>query len=506
MPSRNVATLAPVGNIAGLSKDQENAIKGAGITIETLTQSFKDGKLSLDDIQGMLVESEITEDDVITITGAKLPDVPAIEEPVPAAVLPANPSIGHNSDGTVDPIAMEMRDRLSHFKATVGTAEEANSELLAALGDAREHQAKNETSLPSRLAISAANYISFHVAGLQPDGNGTLVVTRGFETRVRSAILEMIPAEERDDSTLKTSLLSAIQRSILLMVGKAHIGYFVMAGKRKVPQVTDIALAEKPENIPEDATLLRAVCIKSNVLTPRIPGINNRVIVSWHKNESEDLRLMSGDVAGWLYQGLWDKSGELQYDADPLSRKTGNIAGFKIGTKVAADAAKAAADIAAAKVKFTTPTPPPISNTVVTNPAPANGTTPAADTRAPGGATAIGEPDSLKETIRLQNLQIVQLRASLDGKKEAFPAAIRVLVSDTTSKLTPKFYGDLFAGSKLAVNRLSNLYNDKLPPKEYQQALLDLKSLLDARIQETDDGDKFVWLSADGREIGEMKA
>jgi hypothetical protein len=470
-----------------LTPSQDAVIEGAGITVESLMLSFKDGKVSVEDIRQMVVESTVSEDEFKAITGKDLSEVVAEPEPATPEV---KPGIGHNSGG--DPMAMQVLEELSAYKPGCSKAE-AEDAIRSAVSEAIAVIGQQDTSIVSRLAIGAANYLALNLAAF--DMNAKLV------TKLRDAIVKLVPEEERENSNFISQAGKAAAMALLLMEKKATIGWFVLDSSRNAPGPRDTAQDTDP-GLVEGKKVFRAVCVPSNVLKPNHCVVHKGSVIK-SPNEDVGLTILPVQGAEALCSWIWDRDGRFEYDDTGL-KPTGSLIGYTSSLKLQQEAkaklAKEASE-AAAKAKAVVP----LTQTNLRN---ADGTVKELETRAANGTVInAGEPDSKDAIIKGLTLKVSQLQAAIQGKQEAFPAAMRAFVSDTTTRINNKWWIDTLAVSRLSFNRLANLFNDKVPPPEFQKELLDLKNLLDSHIVESAEGSgDYRWHSSDDRDIGPMKA
>lgn len=367
----NTETVTDTAVEGQMSEQQEQLVedKSVNAEIETLftdvsalAEAYNNEAVSNEEILELFNTGKLNDEQVKEITGTNVEGVIAsIEaektEPSEDNLTPGSlnsPGIGHNAQYAY------MVDNLSHFEGLEATdLETAREHLKAVLDRVIEHETTGVTSLTSATAIAAADYLRF-VTGLN-GGSHMVPVDPSLYDKALKNIQEFVP-DEAKTPYFKTVVGAAIKRAILIMVGKAQIGWFMLPQDRKVVGANDIAFSEAPTTVPDGfKPPIRSVCIKSNVLKPRIPVWVNKVLQQWVDNESEDLVLLTNIPTDCLYDSLWDLEGKLQYDPAPLR---GDIISFTSGKRIAEIelAAKIAAekkllDDEAAKNAPVTPTP-----------------------------------------------------------------------------------------------------------------------------------------------------
>lgn len=355
-------------------KEQVQEKEGERPSIEELKSKANNGDMEFEDFEEMVKNGELTRDEFREVLGVDFEGETSEElETKEAETSEINRK--HNqppADKAIDLEAEELEENLKNFTPLETTnAEEAREKLTKSLDRTLEHITEGDTSIRASLSLGVAEYTYWNTEGFNPSGNKLFHVTRKLRDEIQKNILELVPEEDRN-ATFKATVGDAVDGALLLMVGKTHIGYFMLPPDRKAVRQADVASPAYPKEIPDGYKVFRSICIKSHDLVPytmvtKKDAKGAITIDRWEKNESEELSLCSVDVQKRLYASLWDKEGALQYNranpgAPALASMDGRINGFKSGKQLA-DERKATEEAAkkqeeknkAAEAETTTP-------------------------------------------------------------------------------------------------------------------------------------------------------
>jgi len=489
--------------------------------------------IPVEDFQAMVRDREITAEQFAAIIGSEYVEQelePAIPDPNQETKSDDEiKGVGHNNPPADDDIvAEEMRETFSHWKPLQAfTKEEAHDELLSVLSGALEHKSKGETSLRAEMASSIDDYFYFNGEGIAKDSTNALHVTKNLYTDILKNVGELFPKEDWD-SSFSATVGVAIETAILMMVGKAKVGYFVLPGDRKAVRHNDIANEAWPDpnELAEGARVIKGVCVPANILAPNTPNIPLGGELTWEVNTNTSLFLLSATISKALYQSLWDKGGRFEVDALNHGRITGFLSGAKVAEENARKRAKAEADRIAAEKRN--------ADAAAAKLAEANGTPPATSTgetqeRATGGEPAAAEAMSVSETTLSQLIakesvskdDMATLRAGFekvilerdkllrDNRNLTEAAAGNVLKYVPALFQAIRQYGPNIAvttnvgimqtAREMILRCLFPKADKPLDPAEIKAAA-ELKRMVDRLVVDTDD-DKIIQQNADGKPV-----
>ena len=443
----------------------------------------------MDDVRrGRLTEDQFT--DLMGMSYADcLAELGEAPEGSGAPFETGEPGPGHNQP-PADATANEVAEELKAYKPKDATnTAEAQERVKEAMLATVEYISTGETSLASKGAIAIADWVAFN-AGLISNGNKLITVNSGMYKQILDNLSGMVDSEDAADTSFKTRVGQMIQRAILLMDNKISVGYFVLPGDRKSARLSDEALAQYPNEVPEGARVVRSTVICEGLLMPMIPFQHpaTKEIIKDKATPNQDakaLRLVTNEVADALYKSLWDKDGELTYH--PIK---GTIIGFKSGEQVRKEIAAAEAAKAKAEAEKNAPKEP--------------------EKRQTRGTQAEGnnleeQNEALKARVQQAEQDARAAVASNKGDIVANLAAFGAYIRDTSQPLPPEarveFWRD---ASALFARRL--IGPNVKPSKDEMRELVKLMTNLDNHLKWNDDKGIWLFYNVDGHIVTEFGA
>jgi hypothetical protein len=469
-----------------MTEQQEQLVTDATIDdITDLMKKHENGEIDDGYVLGLFDEGKLTEGQVVEITGTDTDDIRnSLGEPSPPSESNLTPGstergMGDNSRVQFAYVAEELSE-YEGFEAKDG--ETALKHLHEALDEIIEHEDKSNTSLTAKTAIVIADWLRYTDAGQK------IPLGTAMDDSIVKAIGEMVPSEAKTPY-FRTIVTNAAKRGVLIMVGKAHVGWFVLPADRKLVSTNDIAVAEYPSSVPEGHKVRRSVCIKLETLKAKgVPVYSNGKLQGWMPiadENKESLVLLTNTPTDALYASLWDLDGELQYDPAAMQ---GQIVAFKTAATLAKEKAAAEAEVkrkaeadALAKANANQPK----------------------ENRQTAGTQAEGEATNIKAQLQDAKERIVVLEkqnASLTNPdaKTLLDVALRLEAHIETQPIQVEartvFYRD--ARKMIELKTVSEANVKKAPPTEAEMIeLVRLFTLLDNLISWDDK--KGEWLFGD---------